>query len=257
LKGIRLINLPRLTKLLSNSILGNPQRKYEARHELLKVIALRWGFRLYNRNLAWFQDKDFIKEWQLFPETTPTIHERRFNLFNLARSIRHVEGDIAECGVFRGAGSYLMLSATKDTNKQLFGFDSFEGLSEPGQNDQISNNYTFHWKKHDMSVGESIATSNLIRFKERFQLFKGWIPTRFNEVNNKAFCLVHIDVDLYDPTMDTLRFFYPRLNQGGMIICDDYGSEACPGAMKAMDDFAAEHGRYIVHLTSGQGVLFK
>lgn len=90
-----------------------------------------------------------------------------------------------------------------------------------------------------------------------FTLYKGWIPEKFHEVEDKEFSLVHIDVDLHDPTLASLEFFWPRLNAGGMIVCDDYGSEACPGAKKAMDDFAAKYGFSVVHLTTGQGFITK
>ena len=75
---------------------------------------------------------------------------------------------------------------------------------------------------------------NLSQFPQRFKLFKGWIPDKFHEVSDKKFCLVHIDVDLYQPTLDSLNFFWDKLN-GGVLVCDDYGSLLCPGTKKAMD----------------------
>jgi O-methyltransferase len=41
------------------------------------------------------------------------------------------------------------------------------------------------------------------------------------------------------------------------MICDDYGSEACPGAKRAMDEVAAVFGVRIAHLTTGQGLIIK
>ena len=67
--------------------------------------------------------------------------------------------------------------------------------------------------------------------------YKGWIPKRFNEVQHLSFSLVHIDVDLYEPTLASLEFFYPRLSKGGVIICDDYNVSAYPGSKKAWDEF--------------------
>jgi len=48
---------------------------------------------------------------------------------------------------------------------------------------------------------------------------------------------VHIDVDLYEPTLDSLNFFYPKLVKDGVIVCDDYGITQFPGAKKAVDEF--------------------
>lgn len=231
--------------------------RYEARHDVLKGLAARSGFRLYNRNLAWMKDEEYLRAWSEFPEATGHVHERRFNLFNLARGISQIPGDLAECGVFHAAGSFLMLQATRHTQKKLYGFDSFEGLSEPGAEDQVSSDDAFRWQKHDMRVAERVARSNLSRFSDRIELFAGWIPESFHEVDDRSFCLVHIDVDLYQPTRDAAGFFYERLSPGGLLVCDDYGFETCPGARKAMDEVAEEAGTRVVHLTTGQGLLFR
>ncbi|HBH79257.1 MAG TPA: hypothetical protein DDY39_05465, partial [Nitrospira sp.] len=67
--------------------------------------------------------------------------------------------------------------------------------------------------------------------------YKGWIPDRFPEVKERRFAFVHIDVDLYQPIMDSLKFFFPRLLPGGIIVVDDYGYSIFPGAKKAVDEF--------------------
>lgn len=234
---------------------SDKQKRYEARHDFMTALAQRWDLRTYNRNLAWFHDREFQHIWKKFPESTDYIHERKFTLYNIAKSVRHIPGDMAECGVFRAGSSFLMLSGSKGTEKHLHGFDSFEGLSDPGKKDTVHNDRTFRWKMHDMAVGEEIAQNNLSEFKGNFTLYKGWIPEHFEKVSNKRFSLIHIDVDLYEPTLQSLDFFYPRMNTGGIIVCDDYGFESCPGAREAMDTFFSERSLSVIHLTTGQGVI--
>lgn len=239
-------------------LFGSSQQRYESKHAIIAAIARRNGFRLYNKNLAWLHDEEFVKIWSLFPYGGQSIHERKFNFFNIAKSIRNVPGDLAECGVFHGGSSHLMLAATSETDKHLHGFDSFEGLSEPNEIDLESKDYTFKWKKHDMRFDIQQTHTNLNQHQGRYTLYKGWIPERFSEVADKTFSLVHIDVDLYEPTMAALEFFYPRVSTGGIIICDDYGSEACPGAKQAMDEFFAEKTEgCVIHLTTGQGMVVR
>ena len=48
---------------------------------------------------------------------------------------------------------------------------------------------------------------------------------------------MHIDLDLYLPTLETLQFFFPRLQNGGIIVCDDYNSKMFDGSKKAWDEF--------------------
>ncbi|TIX21118.1 MAG: methyltransferase, partial [Mesorhizobium sp.] len=73
----------------------------------------------------------------------------------------------------------------------------------------------------------------------------------------RRFALVHIDVDLYEPTRDALAFFYDRVCANGMIICDDYGSGLCPGARKAFDQFFENRPEGIIELPTGQAIVVK
>lgn len=62
----------------------------------------------------------------------------------------------------------------------------------------------------------------------------GWIPDVFSGEPERRYRFVHVDVDLYQPTADSLEYFFPRLTEGGIVITDDYG---WPGAKKAIDAF--------------------
>ena len=70
-------------------------------------------------------------------------------------------------------------------------------------------------------------------------------------------CFVHLDVDLYAPTLASLEYFVPRLVDGGVIICDDYGAPLFPGAHRAWDRFCARHDLPFVVLDTGQSVILK
>ena len=236
------------------AIFGSAVTRYEARHRLLVGLAAKLGFRVYNKNLNWPGDKEFIKIWTRFPGSGKLPHDRKFTLHSIAKSVQNVPGELVECGVFKGGGSFVILSGTKE--KRLFGFDSFEGLSEPDVIDRPDSEKVFQWAKNDMRVPIAVAQANLASFGERVRLHPGWIPNEFDAVADDTFALLHIDVDLYDPTFASLDFFYPRMNLGGVIVCDDYGFLSCPGARMAMDDFFADKPENVVHLTSGQGIVF-
>ena len=129
-------------------------------------------------------------------------------------------------------------------------FDSFEGLSTLKANDGG------FWAEGDLAVGEAIVRRNLHEF-DFVQYYKGWIPDRFADVADRQFSVVHIDVDLHQPTLDSITFFYPRMVPGGLIVCDDYGSITCPGATKAIDDFMADKPEKIIQLTTAQSLIIK
>src|SRR5581483_4852058 len=88
------------------------------------------------------------------------------------------------------------------------------------------------------------------------QIHPGWIPTRFHEVEAESFSLVTVDVDLYEPTRDALRYFYPKLRKGGFLYCDDYGYETFPGAKLAVDEYLKEYPpEFFLDLPTGSAFL--
>lgn len=161
---------------------------------------------------------------------------------------------MAECGCFEGATAWFMADECPDTPLHLF--DSFEGLSEPDRNDKPEGDELFEWAKGDLSASEEKVRRNLAGF-DNVSYYKGWIPTRFNDVADRRFRFVHLDVDLYQPTLDSLEFFYPRMVEGGVILLDDYGFTSCPGAKKATDEFFATRPEHVLHLPTGQGLAIK
>lgn len=251
--------LRRRARWLFDGVAGrDPVARQEARHTLLVRLAERSGFRIYNKDLLWHDDPEFLAAWRDFPESTPSIHDRKFTLLSIARSLRGLPGDSAECGVFAGGSSYLMCNALDGRpGAEHHLFDSFEGLSTPEEVDRPQEAGARGWAVGDLAVAEERAAANLARF-DFVRFHRGWIPDRFEDVADRVFCLVHVDVDLYQPTRDSLEFFYPRLVEGGMIVCDDYGFTTCPGATRACDEYAAgtPQGR-MIHLTTGQGLLIK
>jgi O-methyltransferase len=242
---------------LAGCFVGSRRDRYRARHTTLANLARLCGLRMYNHSLYWFNDPQYLEMWRRFPEANNDIAERRYNLFNLCRSVADLKGDTAECGALNGAGSHILVSVLRDGEGRHHIFDSFEGLSEPSAEDGAKVLTPYTWKKHDLTVPEERVRRNLAEFGDRVRYYKGWIPERLHEVADRTFRLVHIDVDLYQPTRDALAFFYGRMTPGGLIVCDDYGSEICPGAKQAFDEYMQGRTESIIHLTTGQGIIIK
>lgn len=246
-------------EMLDLEKLGEVER-YHASFLLLSDLAHKWGFQIYNRNLCWVDDPAFWEVWKSSPYYNIQRPDRKFTAWSIALSTLDVEGDTAECGVLDGATSYIICSAAKrrKIQKVHHAFDSWEGLSEISVEDQSSNIYNvFNWKKEDLSISQEDAMKNLAIF-DSIKYYKGWIPSRFKEIEDREFSFVHIDVDIYQPTKDSLEFFYSRMNSGGVILCDDYGYHTCPGAKKAFDEFMNDKIEGpVIQLPTGQGIIVK
>jgi O-methyltransferase len=226
---------------------SEPERCYELAERLSRLVYPDYWFSEYGR--TWLQDTEFLRWYEQEEPNNRHSADRKYTLRELTGLVTDVPGDIAECGVYRGASAELMGRALP--GRQLHLFDSFEGLSEP---DGVDGAY---WRRGDLTADESAVHQRMQAAGLAHTVHKGWIPERFADINGVTFALVHIDVDLYQPTLDSISFFYPRLARGGLIIFDDYGFESCPGARRAVDEYMANKSEGVVRLTTGQALLQK
>lgn len=192
---------------------------------------------------------DIYREGLLATHSQPTPLKRRDRFFLLTRLLQQtlpLEGLIAECGCFRGLSSYLLCGTLRRATPGFDGsgyriFDSFAGLSAPQPQDAVDAAAPNAARLQQMTrAGHFDATLAQVRTAlgayPHIGYFPGWIPSAFPAKPGDRYRFVHLDVDLYEPTRDSLDYFYPRLVAGGMIVSDDYG---WPGARKAIDEFCA------------------
>ncbi|HEV2109734.1 MAG TPA: TylF/MycF/NovP-related O-methyltransferase [Gammaproteobacteria bacterium] len=224
-------------------------QRYRAAELAATAIYPKFKFSEYGR--LFLEDEQFLDYYRRFmdPDNWHSL-DRKYTLNQLLKQIATLPGDLAECGAYKGASAYLMCRAAQGTNRRVHLFDSFEGLSEPGR---VDGDY---WVHGALSVPEDAIRQTIAEF-DNYRIYRGWIPQRFGEVSEQDFCLVHIDVDLYQPTLDSLDFFYPRMVRGGIILMDDYGFVTCPGAKRAADEYFADKPEAILMFTTGQSVVIK
>lgn len=163
---------------------------------------------------------------------------------------RQIGGDIVECGCWRGHSTHMIASRLAQASwaGHFFVFDSFGGgLSDKcavdrAQRGDTSPQQTLEQKRLFASDMDKVAA--VLSPFQFVSLHMGWIPEVFSQVSDleaRRFALVHIDVDLYEPTLATLRKFGPKLAKGGIIVVDDYASSHFPGATTAVDEYILEH----------------
>ncbi len=168
-----------------------------------------------------------------------------FSLIQMVQYVLNKEfiGDFVECGCWKGHSSWIIAKLITE-RKIMFNFhifDSFEGgLSELHIKDKnkiknLSEKEIINQKNHFSSNEEFVK--RILNGFDFVKIYKGWIPKRFDEIKNNSFQFIHIDLDLYEPTLESLKFFFPRLINGGVIVCDDYNETEFPGAKKAWDEY--------------------
>lgn len=120
---------------------------YNIRFDILNELARRRGFFVYNANLAWLDDDTFWPAWKEFAGR-PQRADRKYVLCRLVRHAANLPGDTAECGIMDGASSYLICLAKGDQHTSMHHvFNSFEGLSQPMDEDRPNSEYAGHRSK--------------------------------------------------------------------------------------------------------------
>ena len=162
---------------------------------------------------------------------------------------KNLEGCVAELGVYRG--KFAVEINKLFPNKKLYLFDTFQGFFT--QDIDIEKNHGYsRAKKGDFSDTSIELVKNKLPYKEQVLFVKGYFPESIKEDLPK-FCFVSLDTDLYKPTYEGLKVFYPKLVKGGAIIIHDYNSTQFPGVKKAVKEFCMENDVFVVPLSDMHG----
>lgn len=164
--------------------------------------------------------------------------DRLYGLWQVARNVATVPGELAEIGVYRGGGSRFLFEAVRHfsgTDVPLHAFDTFDGHPESA----IGAEDPFHTPG---LFGRKTSVERVRRYLEglpSIAVHAGDVLATLPTQPERAYRLVHVDTDLYAPTLACLEYFAPRLSVGGVLIVDDYGSRKCEGVVRAVSDFPA------------------
>jgi O-methyltransferase len=164
----------------------------------------------------------------------------------------NIPGDFVECGVWRG-GSSMMIALTllhlRSTNRRLFLYDTFEGMSEPTEHDK-----TFRGEDADKLLEKNIdnketsvwCLADINDVQQNMGVTK-YPPANIHYVKGKVedtipatlpsdgIALLRLDTDWYESTAHELKHLYPLLIVSGVLIIDDYGH--WDGCKKAVDEY--------------------
>jgi hypothetical protein len=204
-----------------------------------------------------------VSPWKTFLRIQGVANLARYFIRSLS-----IDGARAECGVFQGMSALFVCRAAQQhtgayTGADFHLIDSFEGFPQPQAEDFIPVRAAGSRTGRAPAFQKGDATASWEGVQRLFRAFpdarlhRGFIPHVFDRLPQARWGFVHIDVDLHQPTLDCLSYFYPRMAAGGFIICDDYGSKLFPGARRAWDGYCEAHSIPFVVLDTGQSVIVK
>jgi O-methyltransferase len=174
-----------------------------------------------------------------------TSHVESLKIIESVFETIHLSGDVCEFGVAQGKTSKLISYLIMNTQKNIYLYDSFEGLPKPGVKDKLKDDI-FNLGKMEayegkMSHNEKKVLEELSSIKfdlNRLKLNKGFFNQKNMPLFNfpKTISFAYIDFDFYQPTIDVLKKIENLLIVGSIIIVDDYDFFST-GAKTAVDEW--------------------
>lgn len=233
--------------------------------ELLKQAAKAAGFEIHrqpkSRSLAipdaelyqplfspW-QSEAFAAEYTPISPWTLVSKDRCYVLASLASQASQLDGEIWECGVYRGGTAMLLAKLLSNAGTKLRLFDTFEGMPETDSARDLHKAGDF--SDTSLEAVRSRVPGDFVHFH------KGLIPNTFAGLESTQIAFAHIDVDIYHAILACCDFIFPKLCIGGFMLFDDYAWPSCPGARAAVDEFFRERTAIPLVLPTGQAVVFK
>jgi hypothetical protein len=218
---------------------------------LVRNLVRRLGFDIVRYPEVSAQDQSILGQVNAF---TMTSLERQLALIDATRYLvrRQVPGCFVECGVWRGGSSMaaaLALAQEEDTGRDLYLYDTFEGMSPPTDADKTTDGTlakthldrakkgTGVWCEAGIDdVRANLAATNYPA--ERIHLVKGPVEQTIPaQLPSAHIALLRLDTDWYESTKHEMIHLFPLLSEGGILLIDDYGH--WQGARKAIDEYLA------------------
>jgi O-methyltransferase len=199
-------------------------------------------FRLHGQTREAF---DLIERIKRHGALSQYDHEA-YQVYMAVRALQRVPGDLAEIGVYQGGTAHLICEAKGERPLHLF--DTFEGLSGVGDLDR-EHFYEGQFKTCFEAVRARLQSYPSVHFH------KGLFPQTAEGMENLQFAFAHCDVDTYESTRSCLKWFYPRMSRGGILLTHDYPIAA--GVRQAYAEFFADKPEPVIQLFGNQGLVVK
>ena len=219
-----------------------------------KIISNLYDFMYDIFNLRtisiWRNGSDFNRNDVLWKSNNGIVDGKdyiRINTFDLvANQINqeNIVGSVAELGVFRG--DFAKYINMKFPNRPLYLFDTFSGFDEREVlNDVQAGNINSDFAENFTATSVEMVLSKMVTPNSCI-IRKGLFPNSLIQDDYKQkFAFVSIDVDFENSIYEGLKFFYPRLSEGGFIFLHDYNHLFLHGVKKGVEKYEKKYGKII------------
>lgn len=170
---------------------------------------------------------------------------------------KQLPGSFVECGVNTGIFSLAVCNYIdfNSTGKDFFLFDTFKGIPEEQMAEREKDD-RLRESKERYEECYDIARRNFESFPKA-KLIRGRVPNTLSSVRIDKVCYLSIDMNIAEPEIAAIEFFWDKLVRGAPVLLDDYGWLHNSLQKEEMDRFAVKKNVKILTMPTGQGLLLK
>lgn len=200
----------------------------------------------FGRNLSFLDDEPLMAAVTEHADTVTekAILWRTAVLTWAARHALRLDGDLVECGCYRGTTARILVDALDLSNadKRFYLYDSFE--TDPRAPEISSEQFEAQVRKRFAYLPNVIVTA-------------GNVPEVLDHVVPEQVSLLHLDMNNAVAEIGALEKLFHRMVPGALLILDDYGWLQYREQKLHEDAFLAERGYAVLELPTGQGLVIR
>lgn len=164
--------------------------------------------------------------------------------YELFKMVNNLPGAIVECGVFKGI-SLVRFAMFRDLfgnefSKKIIGFDTYDEFPETKFKDDVPIREKFIKNAGNQSISRK-QLEKILKHKNlsNISLVPGdicqTVPEFVKRNPQLKISMLNLDTDIYEPAVTILKYLFPLIVKGGILVLDDYG--VFPGETKAVDEY--------------------
>lgn len=177
----------------------------------------------------------------------------------VVKFVKTTEYNFVECGVGQGFTAFFALreavgNAKISSNFSMHLYDSWKIMRDQDMPKGMKDYWASSYDKLDITI----TRQNLNEFKNNLIFHNGYIPESLFEEPKAPDTIVylHIDLNSHKPTLEALKFFYPRAVHGAIMIFDDYGHAGFEETKMVIDEFFHDKPGLLQKLPTGQAIYY-
>lgn len=203
----------------------------------------------------WKEDLEFQNCFSKIQTHSLVDKHRCYELWDMVQQSAKLEGALLEIGVWRGGSGALIAKRAEvcKISDPVYLCDTFCGVVKATGRDDV-----YKGGEHEDTSVEIVQDLIESLSLKNTNILKGVFPDETGEqIAEQKFRFCHIDVDVYQSTLEIVNWLWPRLVPGGIIVFDDYGLPTCKGVRDYINERKAEQDLISLHNLNGHAIWIK